>query len=374
MPLSSNRNLRERFDALLTEYILLTPADKSQNAEADKAIQDLIKKHVLTGTVPTLTDEAVPDLKEIRKFARLLVELYPKDQLSSRSSVVSADIQSILRGVLDVSWQHPTQSFNSLIAFPDRPLLRELQRKRGSLTAEHDDGVRVRGALFSTVSTSAFIAVFLLLLVTTFAFKTCNQPLVILSLAAAIGSVGAWISVTFRLRDADFWALAGQAELTNVPRMSLRLSPAIGGLGAVLAVLAVATRVLGGDLVPKFDWIFVSPQCEILAAGKPPITSSRAVWMNILDGGVIAGVAASTDSVSVSDSSGGAAHPNKTSVPVDTNKNAIIEAASTPTRSPEASPGLKVLILLFFVALAGGWSERLVPDTLDWISGRLKPR
>jgi hypothetical protein len=306
----ANESITASLRVLANEYHSLSTQDRSKNSEAAAAIQAVIAR--LDPGDSSASKRPKLSRDDARTVARLLVELYPPEQLGPRA-------QQIAHGLRDFFGEQAispaiAEKLANIDALPEsdrRAIVRELERRRASFSVDFKTSEVFRA---DVLRLSLYAATFCLAAgVVAFALLAarCAHELAIFPIAGVFGAFGAWISVAARIRDAEPVGLARHAELNEAPTSSVWLSPVFGAIGAILIVGAMKTKILGGDLAPDFSKLAVR-DCN--SAGRDAI-------LNVL-------------------------------------------TAFTSTES------FGIVFALALVALAAGWTERLVPDLLEWVSKR----
>jgi hypothetical protein len=295
-------NLLSRFHVLRTEYDCLDSEARAQNKSADDEIQKLIKS--VEGNGERKPQLPTPDL--LRAFARFLVELYPYDRLNGRATEIIDNLRELTGETRSRWWnrQHPDRMASWSVA-QQRAFLQELQRKRANITIEFSSGELLRSNMLKGSNVAALITTTVVGAIAGIMIQRCSN-LSVYAIAGVCGAFGAWISVAKRIQGADVWGLARRAELHDQRTSLVWLSPVFGVIGAILVVLSIKTKFIGGT---------TAPDLALFASGE-----------------------ASGNSCDFGSGSNAA-----------------------------------IVAFVVLVSLAAGWSERLVPDLLDWIGRRTHP-
>lgn len=249
---------------------------------------------------------------QVRTAARVILTLLPNDHLPVR-------VQTITKAITDLVGQNAiaasvSRKIGDVDALPEnerRALAGELQRIRASASIEF-----MNAELFRTrVLTDSLIFTILCMLILgvcsyALAAAGCTE-LTLVPVAAFFGALGAWISVASRIRDADPLALSRHAELSDTPTSSVWLSPVFGGIGAILLFGCIKAKIIAGTFSTNFG----------MSAGE---------------------CVASED-------------------------------ASTVFAQLTSDENIGFTVTIALLSLAAGWSERFVPDLLDWVGKRSKP-
>lgn len=307
----SQQALRSSLNALRDEYDALKPAECEKHAAAAEKLKALFSLLDAGGgkQLQVVTHD------HIRSASRFLIELLPEENLYFRVAQVRKALSELSSSpTISAEFQKKLDEFELLSPEAKRAAASELQRVRAAVSI---DTMNAEVFKATVVNTSLIAALMLMAMCAGLVFllaQACQLQLALFPFAAFFGAFGAWISTASRIKDTNPLALARHAEFNTAHTSSIWISPLFGAIGAVLAFGALKTGIVGSSLVLAVD--------AVEAAGCKP-------W--IWDSGLIVFQKLTSDK-----------HIGAT-------------------------------FILALVALAAGWSERLVPDMLEWVGNKVRP-
>lgn len=291
--------------ALRDEYISLRPSDKERHPEASEELKRIFSCIDLGSRGKR---SKISHLM-IRSASRLLIDLLPDDKLDLRIAQIRKHIDDLPKSdVLSENFKDKMAKVSSLNPHEKRAVAGELQRVRSSASISRINADVFKATVVNASLLSAFFFMIIMALIVIFLAKACQSHLMLFPFAAIFGAFGAWISTTTRLRDANPYELARVAELDTVNTSTIWISPVFGAIGAVLVYGGINAGLVQ---IPLFQQLNDSS----VAVCEPGALNSVFIIFSHFS--------------------------NKQNI------------GST--------------FLLALISLAAGWSERLVPDMLEWV-------
>ena len=289
---------------LTTEFRALQDEDKNRNPSVAKRIEELLAAFDSANEKRTAVAPEV-----LGELSFLLLALLPSTRLVFRIRQIRKQIHDLAAG----SSLEPANSARvDTITAADEPEIRnlafELQRVRAAASIAFMRGELFRSRVVQESLLASLLMMALCALAAVVLAGVCQTELTLFPIAAMFGALGAWISVAARIRDTDRTALSQHADLDDTPTSTVWISPVFGALGAILMTGAMKAKLIIAPFVPK-------PEAIVGACTADYWESAYVV--------------------------------------------------KTFAALTEPSMLLFTFIVAFF-SIAAGWSERFVPDLLEW--------
>jgi len=300
--------MEAELSALRDEYLALTVEDKARHPQSDKQLTEVFES---LGTEDSKARKKITDF-QIRTASRLLIEVISDEKLPFRVMQIRKHIEELpMSNVLAKDFASALDQFRSMDLKERRAAAAELQRVRASASIARINADVFKAKVHNASLFAAFLIVSTLAGIMVTLTYACEVQLALFPFAALFGALGAWISTTSRLRDANPYDLAQVAELDTLNTSSIWISPLFGAIGAILLYGALKTGVIGSSMLPRIDLTSVN--------GCVP-------WAR--------------------------------------------DASLTTFRLLTSDKHIGSVFILALISLAAGWSERLVPDMLETVSAK----
>lgn len=312
-----NQKAREAWAASLgvlrDEYLALEPPARDRNASAKAEIEAIFERVLVA---PPVAAELVTR-NDLWTVSRLLLVLLPSDQIALRVAQIRKSIIDLAGDkVIPDALQKKTDTIQDALEDERRQIAGELQRLRASTTIDYMQAEAFRASVLAWSFTAAAFCMAINSLVFVAFGYYCLWNLAYAPLAAAFGALGACISVALRIRDTEPFVLARNSESNTISRLSIWVSPIIGAIGAVLLVGAIGSGLITSQLATGLSFPSTCP---------------------------------STDC------------PNGWS---------SFHGMLKQLTSADAT---RFTVFACLLSVAAGWSERLVPDLLEWVGKTSEP-